>query len=238
MIELIRALHGGPRRAPRRARHGRGVRARRPPHRDGGRRGDRARGAPDEVRRAPGRARRLSRRGGPRHEPRSPRERLCTAFYGASHVLHGVDFTLRRGETIAPHGPQRHGQDDAAALAASASSPTGAAACSLNGRDVTRRRPRRSRAAASPRAGGARHLRLALGRREPRHGGAPGRSTARATGRSTASSRLFPRLPSAAATAATSSPAASSRCSTIGRALMTNPDADPDRRGDGRASRR
>ena len=108
MIALLRGLKGQLRHAADRARHGRGVRARRPHHRAGLR--PRSSPAARPTRSAPTRtcaqaylgeeAALMLRVDGPR--------RLLRREPGA--VRHGAARRRRRGRD--PDGPQRHGQDD------------------------------------------------------------------------------------------------------------------------------
>src|SRR5215208_3497603 len=93
---------GRARGADRRARHGRRLRARRPPDRHGGRPRHRLGGAGGGAPRSGG-AHRLSRRGRPRMIALLSAEKL-QAFYGASQILHGIDLSVVHGETVALMG--------------------------------------------------------------------------------------------------------------------------------------
>ena len=100
MLALLAELKRRPRDPARRARHGRGVPHRRPHHGDGQRRGDRL--ATRRRRSAP--TRRCRR---PTWETTDvkPRRSILDArglhaWYGSSHVLHGVDLQIARGETV------------------------------------------------------------------------------------------------------------------------------------------
>ena len=107
MVELLQQLAPRARDPAGRARHGRRVRGRRRDHRDGERPGARKRPAgadPREPRRAQAYLGDATRRTA-LSDGRSMSEWLLEArelhtYYGASHILHGVDFRIERGETV------------------------------------------------------------------------------------------------------------------------------------------
>ena len=120
---LIQQGRGEPHRADGRAQPVGGVDAVRPHHRAGARRGagrgrlrgrveasrgDRglhgSRSMPDDARRTAGAAHGAARR--------CSRCATCNAWYGESHILHGVDFDVRRGRGGDAARPQRRRQDD------------------------------------------------------------------------------------------------------------------------------
>ena len=98
MVALLLDAQERPRHPAGRTRHGRGLHAGRPADRDGQRQGDRQR----HTRRHPRRRRRagrLSGRGTLMAELLIDAKGIHT-YYGASHILRGIDFSVARGETI------------------------------------------------------------------------------------------------------------------------------------------
>ena len=153
MVELLQKLARDARDPAGRARHGRRVRGGRHAHGDGQRHGARlghAGGDPRRTRRC--RRPTWARRRRSNERVRSSRRRGLHTYYGVEP--HPARRGLRgagRGETVGPHGPQRHGQDDAPARACSGWCKPRDGAVRVKGREMTRAAPHSDRAAgASP----------------------------------------------------------------------------------------
>ena len=134
------------------------------------------------------------------------------AYYGASHILHGVDFRIERGETVGLMGRNGMGKSTLIRSMLGLVKPRDGEVLRLRHADDRRRAVSRRAAGHRVRAGGARHLSESHRAREPRDGGA---RRARRPPRLDATSacwRRFRASPSGSTTAAGSSPAASSRC--------------------------
>ena len=118
------------------------------------------------------------------------------AWYGASHVLHGVDLAIARGETVGLLGRNGMGKTHADPH------PAGPRAqregrIVIDGRDMSRAPAARAHGAAGHRlrARGPRHLPQPDGAREPGDGArAPAAGRPRATGRFERVLQTFPRL--------------------------------------------
>ena len=146
----------------------------------------------------------------PMPEPAARRSRGLNAWYGESHVLHGVDLDVARGETVTLLGRNGVGKTTTLrAIMGIIRKRTGTIALRRPGPDAPAaapHRPRRHRL----RARGARHLREPDGAGEPDAAarGRAGRHEPRRDLRAVPQPR-----PSAAPARAPSFPAASSRCS-------------------------
>jgi ABC-type branched-subunit amino acid transport system ATPase component len=106
IVALLKRLAADPRDPAGRARHGRGVRAGRPAHGDGQRQdiGERRAGGDPRQCRSPARV--PGHRSGERALMTAPllEARKLHSYYGSSHVLQGVDFSIGAGEVVALMG--------------------------------------------------------------------------------------------------------------------------------------
>lgn len=143
-------------------------------------------------------------------------------YYGASHILRGVDFTVQRGETIGLMGRNGMGKSTLLKSIMGLVKPR-AGAVEIMGRNMTGRPPYRWPNSASPMCPRPGHLRQPERGREPENGRArrhPGQ-------RDWTYERVletFPRLKERLGHGGQQLSGGEQQMLTIGRALMTNPD--------------
>ena len=95
-------------------------------------------------------------------------------YYGASHVLHGIDFRIGRGETVGLMGRNGMGKSTLIRSMLGLVKPRDGEVRVRGSRDDRRRAVSRRAAGHCLRAGGSRHLPESHRAREPRDGGARG----------------------------------------------------------------
>ena len=134
-------------------------------------------------------------------------------FYDESHILRGVSLVLARGEALGLMGRNGMGKTTLIRTIMGLVRPrAGQRHDRRRGRDARARVPRRA-ARHRLRAGRPRHLRVALGAREPADRRASGRRRGARLDHGARPRAVSAARPASRAMAATSCPAASSRCS-------------------------